>query len=301
MAAVDQIGSASGGVIHMWPAAQTEAIVAKFVLPPQRSDIQLSLEPQFLKQQPSDVAAALIAGELEQHFAGELGTAGTRLAGLAAREAISRFPWNAGPEPENQTERWLVDYFGGSDKVIRDLLELGYLRFALDSGATPADLDAWGVSRFTIAQLTWWQRRPGESRLQQHIRAIRNGWGLRYLDEAVRDSYCNLFAFIDDAPASWLERFAVELDEIRQVQDFFAEDAVVLSVDRQAEWAAAFLDAGITKIAPDATGRYAHFLPFSFRQGQLRKPLEPIARYLEQIGVGPADWADFDESFFGRE
>jgi hypothetical protein len=300
MAAVDVIGSADGGVIHIWPAAQSESIAERLVIAPERSEIKLSLDQDFLHPLPIELRASLIAHELEDHFAGELGTHGVRLATLSAREIVSRFPWNSGKREEDHTKKWLVDYFGEPSKVVPALQELSWLRFALDSGATPADLEAWGVHRFTIAQLIWWQRRPGETRLSQHIRAIRNGWGLRYLDETVRDQYRNLFKFIDDAPPQWLERFSVDLDEIREVQDFFAEDAQTLSKERQAEWAAAFLEAGLTKIAPDATGRYAYFLPASFKLGILRKPLEPIARYLETIDVTPSTWADFDQSWFGR-
>ena len=303
MAAVDSLGDVSGGITHYWPALQSETIEDRFALSPARSGKALGIDLDFLGAQSAEIRAALVAYEIYEGFAPEFQTAAYRIAGMNARDIATRFDWSCElPPSKDVKDKWLVDYIGANEDLVKRLQELAWLRHAFESGVTGADLLDWGVSLFTVIQLTWWERRPGETRLSQHIRAIRNGWGLRYLEQSVRDTYRNLLLFIDkgDAPTEFLEKFATDLAEVRELQAFFSPNAITLSARRQAEWAKAFLDAGILKIAPDAIGQFAHFLPASFKQGLLRKPLEPIARYLESVGVEPKDWADFDSAFFGR-
>jgi hypothetical protein len=81
---------------------------------------------------------------------------------------------------------------------------------------------------------------------------------------------------------------------------FFADDVELLSAERQAEWAIAFGENGHLKILPDAVGRFGQYVPAALKRGVLRRPLEPVARYLESIGVTPETWRDFDETWFGR-
>ncbi len=299
------IGSASGGLTHLWPGRLSDEIESGFKIPKKRSKIELEQSVEYLAQHSPEIRAAIIAEQLYRDFDVEFNTNAYRLSRIAAGDVVARFDWETHTSPDqSESDKWFIDFIGQNDFICSSLQELTWLRFAFDAGATPADLEAWGVRKFTIIQLIWWQRREGESRLQQHIRAIRNGWGLRYLEQSVRDSYRNLFKFLDKAgdDSDWFrERYADDIAEARELMAFFADDAEVLGAKRQAEWAKAFVDAKVAKIAPDAWGPFSHFAPGAFMNGVLRKPLEPIARYLESIGVKPADWAAFDVKFFGRE
>jgi hypothetical protein len=303
MAVNDAIAEVAGGVIYLWPGDANDAILENFDFPAERSGIELQIDLGFLERQSPEIAAALIAEELYRDFSPEFNTSAYRIAGINARDIVTRYQWikgKTGDEPA--TQKWFVDYIGTDERVVRRLQELAWLRHAFDAGATPADLLHWGVDPFTVVQLIWWQRKPGETRLAQHIRAIRNGWGLRWLEQSVRDTYRNLVKFIDQGAAApeFLAAFGSDLAEVRELLNFFADDAEQLSEGRQREWAVAFGEAGVRRILPDAVGRFALYVPAALKQGVLRRPLEPIARYLEQIGVTPETWADFDHSFFGR-
>ena len=303
MANVDFVGDATGGLTHYWPGRLSDRIEAETDIPLARSGKQLQFSQELLDSLSPEIRAALIAHDVYDGYYPEFWTEAEHIAGINSREIAGRFKWNErNGQGLGNSEKWLIGYTGTQEGVVSYLQELAWLRQAIGAGVTPGDLLEWGVNRFTVVQLLWWERRPGETRLSRHIRAIRNGWGLRYLEQSVRDTYRNLLQFIDKgaAPDAFLDRFEADLADVRELQAFFAEEAATLSDARQAEWAKAFLDAGIIKVAPDAWGQFAHFLPASFKQGILRKPLEPIARYLEGIGVGPSDWADFDEGFFGR-
>ena len=257
MAAVNFIGDVSGGITHYWPALLSETIEERFTLPPARSGKTLNVDLDYLDEQSAEIRAALIAFELYDGFSPDFGTAAYRIAGINARDVASRFDWRESrPENQQPQDKWLVDYMGANEDIVKKLQELTWLRHALEAGATPADLVEWGVSLFTVIQLTWWERREGETRLSQHIRAIHNGWGLRYLEQSARDTYRNLLQFIDKgaAPDAFLDRFESDLADVRELQVFFAEETETLSDARQAEWAKAFLDAGIIKVAPDAWG-----------------------------------------------
>jgi len=302
MADIDFIGDATGGLTHYWPGRLSEKLEDQASIPDARSGKKLFLDQDLLDSFAAEIRAAVIAHNIYIDYKAEFWTPAYNIAGINARDIATRFSrseWTG--DGTTNAEKWLIGYTGASEEIVGFLQELAWLRSALSAGATQADLLAWGVSKFTVVQLGWWERKPGETRLSQHIRAIRNGWGLRYLDQSVRDVYGNLIRTVDaQQPAEFIERWSDDLTDVRALLAFFDEDTPTLSDTAQAAWAKAFLDAGITKIAPDAWGQFAHFLPASFKAGELRKPLEPIARYLESIGVGPKDWAGFDESWFGR-
>ena len=298
------IGSPKGGLTHLWPGRLSDEIEETFKIPKKRGKIALQTDLEFLDQHAPAIKAALIAREIYDGFNPEFNTGAYRLASILSGDIVARFEWEPGHDPEQpESEKWFIDFLGQNDFISSSLQELAWLQYAFDAGATAADLEAWGVRKFTIIQLIWWQRREGETRLQQHIRAIRNGWGLRYLEQSVRDNYRNLLKFLDRAGADsdWFrEKYAEDIAEVRELLAFFSDEAVTLSDEAQAAWCKAFVDAKVQKIAPDAWGQFAHFAPAAFMNGVLRKPLEPIARYLESIGVGPDEWADFDVNFFGR-
>lgn len=304
MANVDQIGDASGGIIHYFPALQSERIAeANTPIDPTRSDIELTFDLKWIRHQAPAVRAALIAYVVYRGRNIEFNTGAYTLAGLASGTIVEEyFKGRESVKEKTNADKLLVDFFGIGNVVVPSLQELAWLQYALDFGATPGDLVEWGVSELTVIQLQWWKRREGESRLQQHIRAERNGWWLRALAKAVRDSYRNLLKFSDNgtSPEWFATEFRADLDEVLELMAFFDEDAERLPADKQAAWCEAFQSVPFSKLLPDATGRYQHFLPGAFSQGTLRQDVEIIARYLEKIGVQPSDWAAFDESLFGR-
>lgn len=299
------IGSAQGGLTHLWPGRLSDEIEETFKIPKKQGKLDFQTDPEYLAQHAPEIRAALIAREIYDGFNPEFNTGGYHLAGILAGDIVARFEWERKRDPEEtESDKWFIDFIGQNDFISSSLQELAWLRYAFDAGASAADLEAWGVRKFTIIQLIWWQRREGETRLQQHIRAIRNGWGLRYLEQSVRDNYRNLLKFLDksDSGSDWFrEKYAKDIAEVRELLAFFSDDAEKLSDEAQAAWCKAFVDAKVQKIAPDAWGQFSHFAPAAFMKGVLRKPLEPIARYLESIGVGPDEWVEFDEKFFGRD
>lgn len=308
MTGSDAIGDLSGGISHTFTGSVPELIVSETKIARKRSDIVLPLNFDEIEEQPAEVRAALIAQHLYRDFEPEFANPAFRIAGITANQIVTWFDWiqsvDGAPKDHKSlapNEKWLVGYVGWHEAV-PFLQELAWLRFAFDAGATPGDLLAWGVEPFTVIQLEWWQRREGETLIWQHVRAARNGWGTRYLSAAVRDVYRNLISFVDrpDTPTQFIETFASELQEVRDLLAFFSPETPRLSEARQAEWSKAFLDAGIKKIAPDAIGRFSQYMRGGFKDGNLRQPLELVARGLEQQGVGPSDWVDFDAAAFGR-
>jgi hypothetical protein len=304
MAVNDAIGELAGGVIYLWPGDANDNILEDFEFPTERSGIKLAIDLGFLEQQSPEIAAALIAEELYRDFSQAFNTSAYRIAGINARDIVARFPWHSADDKTDlpETGKWFVEWTGTDERIVRRLQEVAWLRHAFDAGATPADLLDWGVDPFTVVQLIWWQRKPDETLLARHIRAIRNGWGLRWLEEAARDTYRNLIKFVDQGAAhqAFLDAFEVELAEVRELLAFFADDAEQLSPDRQTEWAIAFGENDHLRILPDAVGRFGQYVPAALKRGVLRRPLEPVARYLESIGVTPETWPEFDEAWFGR-
>jgi len=313
----DVIASLKGDITICWGRETQRELVERNQLPTTRSNTDLGLDADFLASQEPEIRAAIIAKALYGEAEGEFNTEAHVLAAVSARlistyhrhdasEAIPDIP----PVQLSYADRsaapkvWLVDYFAGSKAATRDLQEVAWLRFAFDFGATPGDLLAWGVSEFAVLQLIWWQRRDGESILQQHIRALRNGWAVRYLSAAVRSEYQALLTMIDAgnrAPEWFLNRYEAEIAQLRELRDFFDVDTARLAPSRAGEWAQAFLAAGLTKATPDAIGKLGWYLSASFKNEQLNLPFEYVARYLEGIGETPESWAQFDEvAFFGR-
>ena len=304
MSVNDAIGEFAGGVTYLWPGDANDQILENFEFPTERSDIQLTIDLEFLKRQSPEIAAALIAEELYRDFRPEFNTDGYRLASINARDIVARFPWNSADEKPDlpDSQKWFVEWTGAEERVVLRLQELAWLRYAFDAGATAADLLAWGVDPFTVIQLVWRQRKPGETLLARHIRAIRNGWGLRWLEETSLDTYRNLIKFVDQGAAgeAFLSTFEANLTEVRELLAFFADDAQLLSPERQTEWAIAFGENQHLRILPDAVGRFGQYVPAALKRGVLRRPLEQIARYLESIGVTPETWPNFDDTWFGR-
>lgn len=299
----DAIGEVAGGATYFWPGDAVDEIVNQFKIPTTRSDIQLSLSDDFLQEQSPEIAAALIAEELYRNFSPEFNTSAYKISGIVARDIVARFPWELSDDKTlSEQDKWFVKFYGSGDNVVKALQELAWLRHAFDAGATPADLIAWGVSSFTVIQLIWWQGKESETLLQRHIRAIRNGWGLRWLDEAVRDTYRNLLKFVDkgDAHPLFLEKFETELTQARELLDFFSPEAKKLTQEQQFEWAVAFGTENHLRILPDAVGRFSLYIPQALKRGVLRQPLEQVARYLGSVGVTPKTWSAFDETWFGR-
>jgi len=301
----DEIGDLSGSQIHFWPGQRTEEITEASKFSTKRSKLTLDRDVSDLLP---EVRAAEIARNLYEGKRFEFNTASYSTAGIRARTAAALC---AARQPEGKND--LVGLTGQSHYLAQWALELGYLSHAFDAGATAADLVAWGVDEFVVIQLIWWQRREGESLLQQHIRAIRNGWGLAWLSAAARDSYGNLIRTINrgQAPDWFLESLKVQIEEVRELLTFFGElnlpggngetnDVTPLTSEETAKWAEAFAK-HVHVVAPDARGRWGSLPAVSLGRGELRGVAEPIARYLEQQGFKPEDvGTKVTEAFFGR-
>jgi hypothetical protein len=301
----DEIGDLSGGQLHLWDSERSEAIAAAFDPGTERSGITLERD---LTGLPQEVIAAEIARQIFEGKAIEFGTDTFSIAKITARNIVEKFF-----EKKNEDEKWFIGYFGKGQDVVPTICALGWLHQALSVGVTPADLIEWGIEPFTVAQLVWWQAKPGETRLSQQVRALRNGWGLRYLAAAIRDNYGNLTRMIDrnKVPDWFLEDFADDIADVRELLDFFRDqsrsdekkhDAIQeLSDERKAEWAQAFDRHELKTISPDNRGRWAMYPAQALAKGTLREPLNSIARYWEQLGHKPNDWGTtLTEEWFGR-
>jgi hypothetical protein len=294
----DEIGDMSGGQSHLWNGERREAIVEANEFDPTCSGFELKGDYSKL---PLEARSAAIASEIYEEYS-IFDSTPMGVVRHIAREILAQA---LGKQPEKQ----LVGYFGSSINLVPQVSAVGWLCHAFVAGITEADLLEWGIDPFVVIQLKWWQRREGETILNQHIRAIRNGWALPWLEAAVRDSYRNLFAFKDRFAAEWHERWAYEVKQIEELFEFFgvgpkgnekATPAELTEADATA-WAKAFAKADITLIAPDARGRWAMLPKQGLEGGQLREPVYTVARYLQQLGHKPTDWPNGVASdFFGR-
>ena len=290
----DEIGDLSGSQIHLWPSQRTDEIVENFKFPEVRSELTLDRDVSLLEP---EVRAAEIARNLYADEDAEFGTSAMTLAAIRARTIASLIdpPFN-----ENDPKE-LVGFTGQKHFLVQWAQELAWLSFAFDFGATPADLLAWGVDEFVVIQLIWWELEPGETRLLQHIRALRNGWALPALSLSVRDAYGNLIRFADKGaiPDEMLSHYADDFKEVRELLSFFDKQAPQLSASEVRSWARAFA-ADVRKIAPDAKGRWGMLPAQSLKNGELRWPTNEIARYLQNTNVKPAEFKNLPEDFFGR-
>jgi hypothetical protein len=300
----DEIGDLSGGQAHLWNSERRWAIVDSFTFDTERSNIELDCDVSKLtpEARASEIARNLFAGKYL-----EFGSDSRKLAVNRSRLIIER------ALTQDRNEKTIIGYFGGADDIVPATVELGYLANAFDAGATQGDLIAWGVDPFTVIQLIWWQRRDGETLLAQQIRAIRNGWALPWLAGAVRDQYGNLTRMVDrgKVPEQWIEKFASELAEVREVLEFFRDQSRAdeqkveaprpLSDELKQQWAQAFAARAVTEILPDVRGRWAALPKQGLEAGQLREPLHTVVRYLDAQGFKPADWGNsLTAEFFGR-
>ncbi len=305
MSVHDEIGDLSGGQFHLWDSERSEAIAGAFDPGTKRSGITLERN---LAGLPQEVIAAEIARQVLTDKELEFGTDTFHIATITSRNIVENFF-----EKKNEDEKWFIGYFGKGQDVVPTISALGWLHQSLAAGVTPADLVEWGIEPFTVAQLVWWQAKPGETRLSQHVRALRNGWGLRYLAAAIRDNYGNLTRMIDrgKVPDWFLEDFADDIADVRELLDFFRDQSRAdeknhepiqeLPEERKAEWAKAFDNHGLQTISPDNRGRWAMYPAQALAKGTLREPLNSIARYWEQIGHKPADWGvTLTEEWFVR-
>ena len=306
------IGDYSGGQTHYWPGQRSEELVSGFVFDSKRSKIKLSFDEAILAGLAEETIAGLIASEILGHAPEEFGTEQLRLAKLRSRE-IAALALKTGVQSDKGEGKVLVGYVSGDANNVAGAQTLAWLANAIDAGVTEGDLLAWGVPELTVIQLLWWQKREGETRLSQHVRAHRNGWQLPLLSKSIRDSYGNLLRLIKQgaAPEEFQKVFSEDLAEVRELLEFFgdkwdtaddAEDPVVTELDSELakKWAFAFAQ-NISFIAPDARGRWASLPPISLEAGELRYPANLVARYLDSQGYKPGDvGSNLTEAFFGR-
>lgn len=314
----DIVASTKGHISIVWGRETQDELVERNQFESAPSGLSLKIDADLLAEQAPEVRAALIARELYGNQVGEFNTHAYKLAAGSARRIAayyshrvdeqlpgvpSIFAPRTNESPEDST--WVIDYFADAETATRDLQEVAWLRFAFQFGASAGDLLEWGVSDFAVQQLTWWQRREGETILQQHIRALRNGWATRFLSAAVRDSYANLTRTIksmETIPEWFEDAYGADFREVLALEAFFSPEATRLNAEQRAAWAQAFAASGVSKIVPDAIGPASRFVQQAMKEGNLLfVPLEFVARYLEQIGVTPALWGKFNAAeFFGR-
>lgn len=299
----DEIGDNEGGQAHLWLSERRHNIVENFTFDETRSTIELDRDLTGLSQ---EVIAAEIARNIYGEQRLEFGTTTLKIATILSHKITKEI------FEENDVKQ-LVRYFGGPEQLIPGVVPLAWLSHAFDAGATPADLLAWGVDKFTVIQLIWWQAKPGETRLERQIRALRNGWGLPWLAAAVRANYGNLARSIDRGQShpDWTAKFEADIAEVVELLDFFRDQSRAdekkhepieqLTDEEKLAWAKAFDAAGIHKIAPDAKGRWSLLPRQGLARGDLREPLNTVARYFKKAGFVPADWGNkIDETWFVR-
>lgn len=299
----DEIGDVSGGQIHLWNSERRDQIIENFEFDPTRSSIALDRDLQGL---PQETIAAEIARNIYKGKALEFGTSTFHITKLLSRIIVEK-------AFKEDTTKKIVDYLATGLNTVEDIVPLAWLSRAFDAGATQADLLEWGVEPFVVIQLIWWQAKPEETRLEQHVRAVRNGWGLPILARSLRANYGNLSRMINkgDAPQEFLDEHAKDLAEVNEVLDFFRDETrdlakdepevEVLSEDLKLAWAKAFDEAGLRTISPDSKGRWVMYAARGLKNGQLREPLNTVARYFDLKGFKPEDWqTTITEEWFVR-
>ena len=299
----DEIGEVAGGQIHLWDSERRDAIIDNFKFDPTRSKLTLDRE---LTGLPQETIAAEIARNIYKGKALEFGTSTFHITKTLSRIIVEK------AFKEDDTKK-IIDFHGSGNDLIPDIVPLAWLSRAFDAGATPADLLEWGVEPFVVIQLIWWQAKPNETRLEQQIRALRNGWGLPILASAVRANYGNLSRMINkgDAPQEFLDEHAKALTEVAEVHDFFRDESLGYNVEKQPKeelsedekraWAKAFHKAGLRTISPDSRGRWVMYAAQALEKGALREPLHSIARYWASKGFKPEDWGTkLTEDWFVR-
>jgi len=294
MSAHDEIGDLSGSQIHLWPSDRTRAIVEKFPFTKVRSNLKLDRD---VSQLEPEIRAAEIARNVYADSDGEFGTSAMQLAAVRSRTIASLID----PPVHNDDPKQIIGFIGQKHFLVQWSQELAWLSFALDLGATDADLLAWGVDEFVVVQLIWWQRKPGETLLNQHVRALRNGWALPALAESVRDTYGNLMRFVEkgQVPNEMLKEFEDDFTQVRELIAFFDSQSAPLSDAQRKAWAKAF-EKNTQFVVPDAKGRWGMLPNVSLKKGELRWPMNELARYFEHLKTEPKDLAALDVAFFGR-
>ena len=294
MSAHDEIGDLSGSQIHLWPSDRTRAIVKDFPFTKYRSKIQLDRDVSHLEP---EIRAAEIARNVYGDKDGEFGTSALQLAAIRARTMASLID----PPFNKEDPKKIIGFVGQKHFLVQWAQELGWLSFALDLGATPADLLAWGVDEFVVVQLIWWQKDPGETLLDQHIRGLRNGWALPALSLSIRDTYENLMRFAEknQIPQEMLDDYATGFAEVRELLEFFGPAHTELTIDQKKAWAKAF-EQNVEFVVPDAKGRWGSLPRVSLKNGELRWPTNDLARFFEYSKIGPSELAGLPRNFFGR-
>jgi hypothetical protein len=294
MSAHDEIGDLSGSQIHLWPSDRTRAIVEKFPFTKVRSNLKLDRDVSKLEP---EIRAAEIARSVYADNDGEFGTSALQLAAVRARTIASLID----PPVHNDDPKEIIGFVGQKHYLVQWSQELAWLSFALEFGATDADLLAWGVDEFVVVQLIWWQRKPGETLLNQHVRALRNGWALPALAESVRDTYGNLLRFVEkgQVPEEMLKEFEVDFAQVRELIAFFEPQSTQLTDAQRKAWAKVF-EQNVEFIVPDAKGRWAMLPKVSLKKGELRWPTNDLARFFEYSKITPSELAGLEKDFFGR-
>ncbi len=299
----DEIGEVAGGQIHLWDSERRDAIIDNFKFDPARSKLTLDRD---LEDLPQETIAAEIARNIYKGKALEFGTSTFHITKTLSRIIVEK-------AFEKSDTKKLIDYLITGLDTIPDIVPLAWLSRAFDAGATQADLLEWGVEPFVVIQLIWWQSKPEETRLEQQVRAVRNGWGLPLLATATRANYGNLSRMINkgDAPQEFLDEHAKDLKEVDEVLDFFRDETrdlnkaeppvEELTEELKLAWAKAFEEAGIRTISPDSKGRWVMYAAQGLKNGQLREPLNTVARYFDLKGFKPEDWTTkLTEDWFVR-
>jgi hypothetical protein len=284
----------SGTQRHLFTGEHFDRVVGQTDFDSERSETKFQL-PANYDTLPREILAFHIAAQIYPGQVEILNTSALYLATAISRLIVAEI---------GETEERLVGFYETNGKFSSYSQELAWLAFVFDADVTPADLEAWGVSEITIAQLIWYRKKKTESYLDWQVRAIFNGWTLPWLAAAQRELWANLLRSVDRTGPSWFtEAFAEELEQIREALSFFsdqsdgADAATAIEVataestlpwDTQMAWAKAFHNAG--DALPDAQGRWAMLPKGTLQSGVLRYPLTTVATWLDAKGLQPADW-----------
>lgn len=286
MSSGQQIGDMKGRQLHIWQTDLWGRILQANPIPPATSahDIQVA------EGLPQELLAGVIASQVYEGSRLEVGNSTLKILVDVTRLAATKVESTVGDR--------LVGYFGDPKFWMPQVLSVGYLARVFDCGITAADLLALGVDDQIVTQLTWWQRREGEGLLEQQVRAELAGWTLPAIALGYRETWGNLFRFLNAAEDAegFREMHREALTEIEAVLDFFGgvakhrgEQPVepsALSDEEVSAWAQAF-EPDLLVLLPDIYGQFAYIPKRFVEQGKLAEPLTTLARYLRHIGVTP--------------
>jgi hypothetical protein len=201
-----------GRITHVWQTDLWSKIIERNPIKKSKAAIEKSA----YSASPVELVAGQIALETYEGTTLELGNSTVKILADIARSAVSHIA---------DEKDYLVQYQGEPKFLVPQTYSVAILARVFDLGVTPLALLEKGITPAFVVQLLWWQKREDETLLEQQVRAELAGWCLPAVAVGYRDIWGNLMRAISKSTGVevFLEKYASELKEIKEVLEFFAD------------------------------------------------------------------------------